>query len=231
MRSVPISFFTRGDIGTVSWPVSHPPFATPRAVGATSRMPHGRGRVRPLSRGHGHIPKSRWNLAPLRGRDDCRHGDPGRAHAAHGLRPFDHAMEAGDGRSAAYERIRMGSGVRAISAHSAIPPRKSRHEPWRFQGYLLVGMDASVAGPCGGLCVLRAVPVVRVARCDYAQGYSANGAVVRARRITRIHRLVDGTKRIRNACLRFAISAGDPSRRGGVFAWRDFVDGFRIFTA
>src|SRR5262245_63698491 len=75
-------------------------------------------------------------------------------------------MEADYGCAAAAVGDRMAGRIREIPDDPAIPGPQPGHEPGRFQGHLLVGMVASLAGTPDRRCFSSAILVFSLARRD-----------------------------------------------------------------
>src|SRR5262249_3185516 len=134
-------------------------------------------------------------------------------------------MEAAHRLDPAAERRRMAGRVRKISDHSAVSADEPRHDARRVQAYLLVGMDAPAARPVDRRCVPAPVPVVPLARRQWAGPARAALDGLRSRLTGGRRRLVDGGLRPGRPGECLAVSARVPSHARLRDLYVDPVDG------
>ncbi len=124
-------------------------------------------------------------------------GGRGRGDAADRLWPLHHRMAADRGDRAPAVAGRLARGIRQVPADPPIPPRQPGHEPRRFQGHLLVGMDASLPRPPHRRCLPLAVPLFPGYRTDSARTAGQAFRYLCTGGPAGIHRLVHGALRPR----------------------------------
>ena len=126
----------------------------------------------------------------------------------------DRRMEAGHRRPAAARCERLAGRVRQVQGHPAIPRTQCGDEPCGLQDDLLVGVDASRAGPPGRRRVPASAALVPVARPGRTAPARAAVDHFLPRRRAGCGRVVDGRIRAQRPRQRVAISAGVPLDAG-----------------
>src|SRR4029077_15039320 len=102
----------------------------------------------------------RWALAAYRSAHHRRNGDAGRFDPTDRIRALDHRVATGDRRCSTLVGKFLESGIRKVSAHSAVLARKPVDVAFGLQGDLLVGMDAPLSRTPARGRVLRSVRLV-----------------------------------------------------------------------